>query len=32
MAKNDSLDKKNKDLFYEPDFIELLFCERTVYI
>ena len=31
LAKNESLNKKNKDLFFEPDFIELLSCEGSVH-
>ena len=30
LAKNDSLNKKNKDLLYKPDFIELLSCQGSV--
>ena len=31
LTKNESLNKKNKDLFYEPDFIELLFCKGSIH-
>ena len=31
LAKNESLNKKNKDLFFEPDFIELLSYQASVH-
>ncbi len=30
LTKNKSLNKTNKDLFYEPDFIELFSCEASL--